>query len=80
MGAGIGKVFGSTDGLDANGNPLPNNATPDQLGISGGQMFARKALAGGLKGLGQGLQQQSQNANSRQRMGYVPQSNPFYGG
>ena len=51
----MGNVFGSTNGLDASGNPLPKNASADQLGIGSGQLFARKALSGGLKGLSTGL-------------------------
>lgn len=54
----MGQAFGSTDGMDPSGNPLGQGATPDQLGISGPQAFARKALQGGLGGLGKGLQQQ----------------------
>jgi len=53
----MGQAFGSTDGLDPSGKALGQNATPDQLGISGGQAFARKALQGSLAGLGKGLQQ-----------------------
>lgn len=57
QGAGS-KMFGSTDGLDPSGKALGSNATPDQLGITGGQSFARKALQGSLQGIGKGFQQQ----------------------
>lgn len=51
----MGSTFGSTDGLDPQGNKLGQNASADQLGLTGGQLFARKAVQGGLQGLGKGL-------------------------
>lgn len=90
----MGQVFGSTDGLDPSGKPLGQNATADQLGLSGGQLFARKALAGGLSGVARGM-----NTPNIQSRGYSPQiqapsqpmvdpsyfgvgkpKNPFFGG
>lgn len=65
----MGQVFGKADPNATNtmqgGNVVATDtpggqvmADPNQ-GLSGGQMFARKALAGSLSGLGQGLQQQN---------------------
>jgi len=64
----MGQVFGH---VDPNATmPGPNNTTvaDPSKGLSGGQMFARKALAGGLGGLGKGLGQMNNTAGS-----YSPQ-------
>lgn len=50
----MGQTFGSTDGLDPQGNKLGQGASADQLGLTGGQLFARKAMQGGLQGISQG--------------------------
>lgn len=90
----MGQVFGSTDGLGPQGNKLGKNASANDLGISGGQLFARKALAGGLYGLGQGMNTPNMAKQSISPPINVPQApqvdpsmfgmgrpkNPFYGG
>lgn len=87
MGQAVGgmgsKMFGSTDGLDPAGKALGANATPDQLGITGGQLFARKALQGGLMGLGKGLPQQNMQApamSSPIQPAQAPMVDPAYFG
>lgn len=54
MGQTAGSVFGSTDGLDSGGNKLGQNASADQLGLTKGQMFARKAIGNSLTGIAKG--------------------------
>jgi hypothetical protein len=61
MGAATGTVFGQRDPnlkvQDAQGNNTPD---PNQR-LSGGQLFARKALSGVLKGVGQQYSNQGNN-------------------
>lgn len=71
MGGTIGKVFGSVDknatntvdgggNVVATGTPGGSEVADPNKGLSSGQMFARRALAGGLRGGGSAMQQQGQ--------------------
>lgn len=59
----MGKALGTIDpnatiGIPGSGGAPGTEVADPNMGLTGGQMFGRRALQAGLRGLGSGLQQQ----------------------
>ena len=74
MGSGIGDIAGDVGAV----KKMFGQQTDDEkaqgpgTGLSGGQIFARQAIAGGLSGLGKGLQGMQQQPGSMPKQAMPP--------